>query len=52
MNLIKEVRAAWVAREIKRLLPKQTSHKTEGEPVAQRQNPQRAAKKAARRAKP
>lgn len=54
MNLIKEVRAAWVAQEIKRLFP-QTSHKTEGvaagnEPVPQRRNPARAAKKAARRA--
>jgi len=44
MNLIKEVRAAWVAREIKRLLPKQTSNKSE--PVVQRRNPARAAKKA------
>lgn len=47
MNLIKEVRAAWVAREIKRLLP-QASNRTE--PVEQRHNPQRAAKKAAKRA--
>jgi hypothetical protein len=47
MNIIKEVRAAWVAREIKRLLP-QASHKTE--PVPQRRNPARAARKAAKRA--
>ena len=51
MNIIKEVRAAWVAREIKRLMPATVSHKSEGEPVAQRRNPARAAKKAARRAK-
>ena len=51
MNLIKEVKAAWVQREIKRLLP-QASHKTEGAPVEQRRNPARAAKKAARRAQP
>lgn len=49
MNLIKEVKAAWVQREIKRLLP-QASHKTEA--VPQRRNPARVAKKAARRAKP
>ncbi len=47
MNIIKEVRAAWVQREIKRLLP-QASNKTE--PVEQRRNPARAAKKAAKRA--
>lgn len=47
MNLVKEVRAAWVQREIKRLLP-QASHKAE--PVVQRHNPARAAKKAAKRA--
>ena len=46
MNLVKEVRAAWVAREIKRLLP-QVSHKAET--VEQRRNPARAAKKAARK---
>jgi hypothetical protein len=44
MNIIKEVRAAWVQREIKRLMP---SNKTE--PVVQRRNPQRAAKKAAKK---
>jgi hypothetical protein len=47
MNIIKEVRAAWVQREIKRLLP-QVSHKTE--PVVQRHNPARAARKAAKKA--
>jgi len=47
MNIIKEVRAAWVAREIKRLLP-QASNKTE--PVVQRRNPARAARKAAKKA--
>lgn len=46
MNIIKEVRAAWVAQEIKRLMPATTSHKTE--PVAQRRNPARAAKKGAK----
>ena len=46
MNLIKEVRAAWVAREIARLMPA-VSYKAE--PVAQRRNPARAAKKAARK---
>ena len=56
MNLIKEVKSAWLTREIKRLLP-QASHKTEGvaagnEPVPQRRNPARAAKRAARRAQP
>lgn len=51
MNIIKEVRAAWVAREIKRLMPATASHKSE--PVVQRQNPQRAAKRAAKKgAKP
>jgi len=45
MNLIKEVKAAWVAREIKRLLP-QVSHKAEA--VPQRRNPARAAKKGAK----
>lgn len=49
MNIIKEVKAAWVQREIKRLLP-QASYKTEA--VPQRHNPARAAKKAARRAQP
>ena len=49
MNIIKEVKSAWLTREIKRLLP-QASHKTE--PVEQRRNPARAAKKAARRAQP
>ncbi len=48
MNLVKEVKAAWVQREIKRLMP--VSHKTE--PVVQRHNPARAARKAARRAQP
>jgi hypothetical protein len=47
MNIIKEVRAAWVQREIKRLLP-QASNKTE--PVVQRRNPARAARKAAKKA--
>lgn len=47
MNIIKEVRAAWVAREIKRLMPATTSHKAEA--VPQRRNPARAAKKAARK---
>jgi hypothetical protein len=47
MNIIKEVRAAWVAREIKRLLP-QASNKTEH--VPQRRNPARAARKAAKKA--
>jgi len=42
MNLIKEVKSAWLTREINRLLP-QTSHKTEA--VPQRRNPARAAKK-------
>jgi hypothetical protein len=46
MNIIKEVRAAWVQREIKRLMP--VSHKTE--PVEQRRNPARAARKAAKKA--
>jgi hypothetical protein len=46
MNLIKEVRAAWVAQECKRLMP--VSNRTE--PVVQRHNPLRAAKKAAKRA--
>jgi hypothetical protein len=45
MNLVKEVKAAWVARECKRLMP---SNKTE--PVPQRRNPLRAARKAAKRA--
>ena len=47
MNIIKEVRAAWVQREIKRLLP-QVSNKAE--PVPQRRNPLRAARKAAKKA--
>ena len=50
MNIIKEVKSAWLTREIKRLMPATTSHKTEA--VPQRRNPARAAKKAARRAKP
>jgi hypothetical protein len=54
MNIIKEVKAAWVARECKRLLP-QASRSTPSPtpplpPVVQRRNPQRAAKKAAKRA--
>ena len=61
MNLIKEVKAAWVAREIKRLMP--VSHKTEPfigplpEPVLTAQqreiaawNAAVAAKRAARKA--
>lgn len=48
MNIIKEVRAAWVARECKRLMPT-ISCKTE--PVPQRRNPARAAKKANKGAK-
>lgn len=47
MNIIKEVRSAFVTREIKRLMPP-VSHKTE--PVVQRRNPARAAKKAAKQA--
>ena len=47
MNIIKEVKAAWVARECKRLLP-QASHKAE--PVKQRRNPAREAKRAAAKA--
>ena len=47
MNLIKEVKAAWVAREIKRLMP--VSHKAE--PVEQRRNPARALKRAQRAAR-
>ena len=50
MNIIKEVKSAWLTREIKRLLPATVSHKTEA--VPQRRNPARAAKKAARRAQP
>jgi hypothetical protein len=46
MNIIKEVKAAWVQREIKRLMP--VSHKAE--PVEQRRNPLRAARKAAKKA--
>ena len=45
MNIIKEVRAAWVQREIKRLMPK-PSYKTEAVPP--RRNPARAAKKGAK----
>ena len=41
MNLIKEVRAAWIARECKRLMP--ASHKAE--PVVQRRNPARDVKR-------
>lgn len=47
MNLIKEVKAAWVQREIKRLMPA-VSHKAE--PIEQRRNPARAARKAAKKA--
>lgn len=46
MNIIKEVKAAWVARECKRLMP--PSYKRE--PVEQRRNPARAAKRAAAKA--
>ena len=46
-NLILAVRGVMRDREIKRLLP-QASHKAE--PVPQRRNPARAAKKAAKRA--
>lgn len=46
MNIIKEVKAAWVARECKRLMPA-VSYKAE--PVVQRRNPARAAKKAAKK---
>lgn len=49
MNIIKEVKAAWVARECKRLMPATTSYKAE--PVPQRRNPARAAKKANKGAK-
>jgi hypothetical protein len=45
MNIIKEVRAAWVARECKRLMPS-----NKAEPVEQRRNPARAAKKVSKRA--
>ena len=45
MNIIKEVKSAWLTREIKRLMPK-PSYKTE--PVEQRRNPARAAKKGAK----
>lgn len=45
MNLINEVKSAWLTREIKRLMPK-PSYKTE--PVEQRRNPARAAKKGAK----
>lgn len=45
MNIIKEVKSAWLTREIKRLMPK-PSYKTE--PVVQRRNPARAAKKGAK----
>jgi hypothetical protein len=48
-NLILAVRGVMRDREIKRLLP-QASNKTE--PVVQRRNPARAARKAARRAQP
>ena len=47
MNLIKEVRSAFVTREIKRLMPAASS---KAEPVVQRRNPARAAKKAAKKA--
>ena len=46
-NLIAAVRGVMRDREIKRLMP---SNKTE--PVVQRHNPARAARKAARRAQP
>ena len=46
MNIIKEVKSAWVARECKRLMP--VSNKAE--PVVQRRNPARAAKKAQQQA--
>lgn len=42
MNIIKEVKAAWVAREIKRLLPKISN---KAEPVVQRRNPARDVKR-------
>ena len=45
MNLIKEVKSAWLTRECKRLMPK-PSYKAE--PVAQRRNPARAARKGAK----
>ena len=45
MNIVKEVKAAWVARECKRLMPK-PSYKLE--PVEQRRNPARAARKGAK----
>lgn len=48
-NLIAAVRGVMRDREIARLMPK-PSNKTE--PVAQRRNPARAAKKAARGTKP
>ena len=47
MNIIKAVRSAFVTREIARLMPA-ASHKAE--PVVQRRNPARAAKKAAKQA--
>lgn len=52
-QLIAAVRGVMRDREIKRLLPATKSHKTEGvaagnEPVAQRRNPARAAKKGAK----
>lgn len=49
-QLIAAVRGVVRDREIARLMPATTSHKTEATP--QRRNPARAAKKAARRAKP
>ncbi len=48
MNIIKEVKAALVLRELKRLMPL-VSYKTEPA-VPPRRNPARAAKKAAKRA--
>lgn len=47
MNLIKEVRSAFVTQELRRLMPP-VSHKAE--PIVQRRNPARAAKKAAKKA--
>lgn len=46
MNLIKEVKSAWLTRDIARLMPA-VSYKAE--PVVQRRNPARAAKKAAKK---
>ena len=46
MNIIKAVRSAFVTRECKRLMPPVS---TKTEPVVQRRNPARAAKKSARK---